>query len=99
MAEYKLTNKAVEDLSKIWDYTFEGWPEQQADKYYNGLISNCQEIADNPELGKIYDGISRQLLGMKANQHIIFYRTLNENYVEITRILHERMDLKKRIAE
>ncbi|WP_179005735.1 type II toxin-antitoxin system RelE/ParE family toxin [Winogradskyella forsetii] len=99
MAEYKLTNKAVEDLSKIWDYTFEVWSEQQADKYYDGLISNCQEIAENPEIGKNYDGISRQLLGMKANRHIIFYRTLNENYVEITRILHERMDLKKRIAE
>ncbi len=99
MAEYKLTNKAVEDLSKIWDYTFEVWSEQQADKYYDGIISNCQEIAENPELGKIYDGISIQLLGMKANRHIIFYRTLNENYVEITRILHERMDLKKRIAE
>jgi len=36
---------------------------------------------------------------MNTNRHIIFYRTLNENYVEITRILHERMDLKKRIAE
>ncbi|WP_194767102.1 type II toxin-antitoxin system RelE/ParE family toxin [Tamlana sp. I1] len=99
MAKYKLTNKAVEDLSKVWDYTFEVWSEQQADKYYHGLISICEAIAENPELGKNYDGISRQLLGMKANRHIIFYRTLNENYVEITRILHERMDLKNRIAE
>jgi toxin ParE1/3/4 len=99
MAEYKLTNKAVEDLSKIWDYTFKVWSEQQADKYYDGLISNCQEIAENPKLGKNYDGISEQLLGMKTSRHIIFYRTLNENYVEITRILHERMDLKKRIGE
>jgi len=99
MAEYKLTNKAVEDLSKIWDYTFEVWSEKQADKYYDGLIYDCQEIAKNPELGKNYDGISRQLLGIKANRHIIFYRTPNENYVEITRILHERIDLKKRIAE
>ena len=99
MAEYKLTNKAVEDLSKIWNYTFEVWSEQQADKYYDGLISNCQEIAENPEIGKNYDGISKQLLGMKTDRHIIFYRTLNENYVEITRILHERMDLKKRITE
>tara|TARA_R110001592_G_scaffold37916_1_gene125818 strand:+ start:302 stop:601 length:300 start_codon:yes stop_codon:yes gene_type:complete len=99
MAQYKLTNKAVEDLSKIWDYTFEVWSEQQADKYYDGLISNCQEIAENPDFGKNYDGISKQLLGVKANRHIIFYRTLNENYVEITRILHERMDLKKRIIE
>ncbi len=99
MAEYKLTNKAVEDLSKIWDYTFEVWSEKQADKYYNGLISNCQEIADNPDLGKNYEDISKQLLGIKASRHIIFYRTLNEKYVEITRILHERMDLKKRITE
>jgi len=99
MAEYKLTNKAVEDLSKIWDYTFEVWSEKQADKYYNELISNCQEIADNPDSGKNYEGISKQLLGMKANRHIIFYRTLNKDYIEITRILHERMDLKKRIAE
>ncbi|MDG1147510.1 MAG: type II toxin-antitoxin system RelE/ParE family toxin [Crocinitomicaceae bacterium] len=99
MAEYKLTNKAVEDLSKIWDYTFEVWSEKQADKYYDVLISNCQEIAENPGLGKNYEGISTQLLGIKSNRHIIFYRTLNENYVEITRILHERMGLEKRITE
>jgi len=99
MAEFKLTNKAVEDLSKIWDYTFELWSERQADRYYEMLISNCQEIADNPDLGKSYDGITQSLLGTKANRHIIFYLTINENYVEITRILHERMDLKNRILE
>ena len=99
MDEYKLTNKAVEDLSKISDYTFEVWSEKQADKYYAELISNCQEIVKTPEIGKFYNGISKQLLGMIANQHILFYRTLNENYVEITRILHERIDLKKRIVE
>ena len=99
MARYKLTNKAVEDLSKIWEYTFETWSEQQADKYYDVLISNFQEIAENPDFGKNYDGISKQLFGFKVNKHIIFYRSLNENYVEITRILHERMDLKKRTTE
>ena len=97
MSNFELTNKAVEDLSKIWNYTFEVWSERQADKYYKMLISNCQEIADNPVLGKSYHGIARNLLGIKANRHIIFYRTINENSVEITRILHERMDLKNRI--
>ena len=99
MAEFKLTNKAVEDLSQIWDYTFEVWSENQADKYYKMLISNCQEISENPMLGKNYEGITQSLFGFKTNRHIIFYRTFNENYVEITRILHERMDLKKRITE
>ena len=99
MPNYKLTNKAVADLSKIWEYTFEVWSEKQADKYYDGLISNCEEIAENPDLGKNYKGISKQLLGIKSNRHIIFYRTLNKDYVEITRILHERMDLKNRLTE
>uniref|UniRef100_UPI004049A3DB type II toxin-antitoxin system RelE/ParE family toxin n=1 Tax=Flavobacterium sp. TaxID=239 RepID=UPI004049A3DB len=98
MAEFKLTNKAVQDLAKIWEYTFEVWSENQADKYYNSIIFNCQEIANNPYLGRNYEGISNQLLALKINRHVIFYRTL-QGYVEITRILHERMDLKKKIAE
>ena len=99
MSEYKLTNQAVADLSKIWEYTFEVWSEKQADKYFDELISNCNDIAENPDLGKNYEGISKQLLGIKANRHIIFYRTLSEDYLEITRILHESMDLKKSISE
>ena len=99
MANYKLTNKAVDDLSKIWDYTFEVWSENQADKYYEILISTCQDIADNTVLGKSYEGITESLLGMKTGRHIIFYRILKNNYVEFTRILHERMDVKKRISE
>ncbi len=63
------------------------------------LLDICQEIANNPELGKKYEGIKSELLGVKANRHIIFYRKLNTHPIEITRILHERMDLKKRIIE
>ena len=31
MAKFIITNKAVEDLSKIWNYTYEFWSENQAD--------------------------------------------------------------------
>lgn len=99
MAKYYLTNKAVEDLTKIWDYTFEQWSERQADKYYEMLITNYEEIAINPKLGKKYEGITPNLLGLRTNKHIIFYREIKENEIEITRILHERMDLKNRIIE
>ncbi len=95
MTKYKLTNKAVEDLSGIWNYTFDTWSEKQADKYYNMLLDNCQNIANNPELGKNYEGITAELFGLKVNRHIIFYRKLINKPIEITRILHEQMDLKK----
>lgn len=99
MAKYYLTNKAVEDLTGIWNYTFGKWSEEQADRYYQMLLENCQEIADNPQLGKNYDGITTDLLGIKAHRHIIFYRRIQENEIEITRILHGRMDLKNRISK
>lgn len=99
MARFKLTNKAVEDLENIWNYTFDKWSEEQADKYYNTLIESFKEIANHPKMGKSYDGIATNILGVKAYRHIIFYRLLNESYVEIIRILHQRMDLKKRIIE
>ena len=99
MADYKLTNKAVVDLNSIWDYTADYWSEYQADKYYNMLIDTCQDIENNPDLGKNYDGISVDLYGFMANRHIIFYRKSADKPIEITRILHERMDLKKRITE
>ena len=56
MAKYVLTNKAVDDLSKIWDYTYEIWSENQADKYYFEILSDCQALAEN----QIYDYITNQ---------------------------------------
>ena len=99
MAKYQLTNKAVEDLTGIWEYTIEKWSEQQADRYYNLLLDSCQDIADNPELGKNYDGIRKDLFGLRTGRHIIFYRKRTEQPIEITRILHEQMDLENRIGE
>lgn len=99
MAKYFLTNKAVEDLSKVWDYTYEVWSESQADKYYELLIDFCKEISENPGIGKNYGEIEKNIFGHKASQHVIFYRVIKPNEIEILRFLHVRMDLKNRIQE
>lgn len=94
-----MTNQAVEDLTNIWEYTFEKWSEKQAEIYYKMLVENFEHIAENPNIGKSYSEIKEELFGLKANRHIIFYRKLINNPIEITRILHEQMDLKNRINE
>ena len=99
MSKYFLSNKAVDDLSKIWDYTYEVWSENQADKYYYELLEHCQELSENQSLGRNYIEIDLEIYGYKSGQHIIFYRTLNETEIEIVRFLHSRMDLKNRIEE
>ena len=99
MAKYILSNKAVEDLSNIWNYTYDVWSEKQADKYYNLLLDSCQDLAAAKIAGKHYPEIDRDIFGFRILQHIIFYRLLKNDNLEIVRILHSRMDLKNRITE
>jgi toxin ParE1/3/4 len=98
MAKYFLSKQAIVDLSEIWAYTCEGWSEAQADKYYQLLVETFEAIAVRPEQGKNYDEISTGILGCRAGRHIIFFRR-NGLDIEVIRILHERMDLKKRLEE
>jgi toxin ParE1/3/4 len=97
MGKYQLTNLAVQDLSNIWNYTFDNWSESQVDSYHGLLIKVFESIANNPDDGRKYEGISNEIFGIKVNRHLIFYRIISNEQVEITRILHERMDLKNRL--
>jgi len=99
MALYKFTNKSVEDVTNIWNYTFDHWSENQPDTYYQMILQNCKEVANSPELGKNYSGVTENLLGFKTGRHLIFYRKIDEYKVKIIRTLHEQMDLKTRIID
>jgi toxin ParE1/3/4 len=99
MAKYILSKKAIEDLSTIWNYTFEVWSESQAERYYFMLTDCCQGIADNVISGRKYSEISDDLHGTKVGQHIIFYRKFVKNRIEVIRILHNRMDMKLHLDE
>lgn len=96
MAKFHLLNRAVDDLAEIWGYTFDEWSEKQADKYYQLLIDACSELAQNPHAGKLYDEISYRLYGQKSGEHIIFYFIIDAQEIEVVRILHVRMDLKRK---
>ena len=97
MANYYLTNKAVDDLSEIWDYTIETWSEMQAEKYYDLLLASCNDLANNPALGRNYDIVTKGILGFKSGEHIIFYWIISKNEIEIVRLLHGMMDLKSKL--
>ena len=97
MAKFYLTNKAVEDLGGIWNYTIETWSENQAEIYYSLLIDSCQELANKPNQGKSYEVVERNVLGFKTGQHVIFYRIVTEKEIEVVRILHGMMDMKNHL--
>ena len=97
MAKYRFTKRALIDLTEIWDYTVEEWSENQAEKYYNLIMATCLDLANKPQLGKSYEIIALNILGYKCGQHIIFYRAILKNEIEIERVLHGMMDLKSKL--
>ena len=98
MPKVRYSNKAVEDLSSIWEYTFTKWSENQADEYYAMLISACNRLLYPSVISnRSYEEISEGLLGVKAGHHLIFYNILENDDVMIIRILHEIMDIKQHL--
>jgi toxin ParE1/3/4 len=93
VGNYLISNKANRDLNSIWEYTFETWTEKQADRYYDKLIRAFRMIAEDQQAGKSYSHVEYDLYGFGMGKHIIFYRILDIQTVEITRILHQRMDI------
>jgi hypothetical protein len=62
--------------------------------YYGLLIDSCQKLAAKPTLGKSYEVIEQHVLGFKIGQHLIFYRIVAAQEIEVILILHAMMDLK-----
>ena len=96
---YKISNQALIDLEQIWLYTFKNWSIEQADRYYNLLISEMEYVSQNQESGKSMNHVKNGYRASKVKSHLIFYKTSSESEIEIIRILHERMDIENRLKE
>lgn len=98
MSELVYSQKSINDLRSIANYTAGQWSEQQAIRYYNMLIEGCEQIArQGGSIGVSYHEIRPGLYGFHCARHIIFYRIVSNEKVRIVRILHERMDFERHL--
>lgn len=95
--KYRISQEAIKDLNKIWVYTFNKWSKEQADRYYDLIISEIDFIADNFIVGKPAEQTRKNYRVSKIKSHLIFYRKVDNDSLEIVRVLHQRMDVKKRL--
>ena len=95
--KYRISKQAIDDLNDIWVFTFHNWSKEQADRYYDLIIGEIEFIADNYLIGKSAEQTRKNYRVTKVKSHLIFYRKVENEIVEIVRILHQRMDIKKRL--
>ena len=100
MTKYKISKKAIEDIELIWLYTKEKWSIQQADRYYNLIFDDIEYIATFPLSGVDYSHIRKEYRCSKIKSHLIFYKYNKiEKCVEIIRVLHQSVDIERRLKE
>jgi toxin ParE1/3/4 len=96
-SKYRISKQAIDDLNNIWIYTFHKWSKKEADRYYELIIGEIEFISDNFLTGKSAEQTRKNYRVTKIKSHLIFYRKVENDLVEIVRILHQRMDIKKRL--
>ncbi|MGM0943676.1 MAG: type II toxin-antitoxin system RelE/ParE family toxin [Bacteroidota bacterium] len=96
-SSYRISQKAIEDLESIWVYTFQNWSKEQADRYYKLIIQEIEYVAKEPFSGKSLKILQKDYRVSKVKSHLIFYRNKENEPVEIVRILHSALDIKRHL--
>lgn len=86
MAGYRLTNEAIADLDRLYEFGIERFGLAQADRYFDGLVARLQDIAENPRLAPAVDHICPGLRRSVYFSHSIYYFR-DSGDVRIVRIL------------
>lgn len=93
-----IKEEALDDLEEIWLYTLQNWSLEQADRYHGLVIKEIEFLATRPASGKSQDHFRKGYRSTKVNSHIIFY-LFDKTEILIVRILHESMDIPKRLKD
>ncbi len=98
MKSFTLTHKARTDIKSIYIYTQKRWGKEQRKIYAKQFDDAFHTLADNPKIGKECDYIKSGYKKFPHASHMIFYRTISDEEIEIVRILHKRMDARAQLT-
>ena len=103
----QLVVDAERDIADIIDYTTTNFGSRQAKVYETTLTKALTALRAGPDLR---DCVRRYELGTgirslhiaregRRGRHMIIYRDLPERTIEVLRILHDAMDLKRHVPQ
>src|SRR5690242_8651437 len=102
----RLGAAAEVDFANILKWTTENFGARQSRVYRDTLVQAIGELADGPNVAgsKARDDIMAGLRTLhvarrgRRGSHFLMYRIAPKSTIEIVRILHDRMDLRRHVA-
>lgn len=84
------------DIEDAADYTIAQWGREQARQYIDDIRRGIERLAINglryPEESEVFPGLRR----MRSGHHFIFY-LIDDERVDVVRVLHERRDVTRQL--
>ena len=101
----RLGAAAEVDFANILKWTTENFGARQSRVYRDTLLRAIGELADGPDVvgsrarDEIMSGLRTLHLARRGRRgsHFLMYRTAPNSTIEIVRILHDRMDLRRHV--
>ena len=99
MSSFTLTRKARVDLKAIAIHSEKKWGKEQRYIYIKQFDDTFNLLARTPDIGHKCDYIKPGYRKFPNSSHVIFFRQVSEDEIQIVRILHKRMDVKSKLAD
>ena len=93
MNSFTLTQSAKTDLKEVARFTEKNWGRTQRNIYIKQVDDMFHRLADTPSIGQNCDYINSNYQKCPQGSHIIFYKTVSNQSIQIIRILHKSMDI------
>ena len=99
MTAYILTAEAESDLRSVIRYTRAQWGAAQVRRYVSGLERGIANLAEGKGPFKDMSALYPELRMARCQHHYVFCLPREDAPALIVAILHERMDLMKRLVD
>lgn len=99
MADYDIAPGVVKDLEGIFDYTISQWGIEQAYRYKGKLSLHFKQIGLGKARTKSFLAKIPALQVSRCEHHYIFHLTRKKQPPLIVAVLHESMDMIRRISK
>ncbi len=93
MADFRLSERAEQDLIEIYDYTEATFGANQAEVYHAGLERTFGLLARLPRIGRAAEAIAPGFRRFRSQAHTVFY-TMEDGFILIRAVLHQAREIQ-----
>ncbi len=94
---YELTRTAAMDLRGVYRQTISTWGEDQAERYIDLLYAAFENLATAPWRDTSRNRRAAPFRMVAAREHFVIYDLIGDRVIVLA-ILHQAMDIERRIA-